>query len=123
MMTVYQRRTARILLFLAVLPMLDTGLNRPALAGAQEKLKPLDSAIGRKEAGDDRVWYDGRQLTIEGKAWEQTENFYERLPARAKDMVTPAVWELSKNTAGLCIRFATNASHISARWALTSSKL
>ena len=98
------------------------GLTNPLLA-RNDSLTLIDSAITKKQSNDNRVWYDGRQLQIEGKGWDATENFYDRLPARAKDAVTPAVWRLGKNTAGFCVRFATDASHISVRWTLTSSSL
>lgn len=35
----------------------------------------------------------------------------------------PPVWSLSKHTAGLCIRFETDASDIQVRWELTSGEL
>lgn len=68
-------------------------------------------------------WYDARKLTIEGRGWTETENFFERLPAKAKGKVTDAVWGLSKNTAGMAVRFVTDAKKISARWTLTSERL
>jgi lysophospholipase L1-like esterase len=98
------------------------GRSNPLLA-QNESLIPIDPTIAKKQANDDRFWYDGRQLPIEGKAWNDTEDFYDRLPAQAKDIVTSKVWGLSKNSAGLCVRFATDANHFSVRWTVTSSKL
>lgn len=62
------------------------------------------------------LWYDAKLLTVEGKAWSDTENFWERLPLRAKNQVPPVVWGLSKHTAGLCVRFVTDATTIAAAW-------
>lgn len=54
---------------------------------------------------------------IEGQAWpDEVKNLYDRLPARAEKSVRPDVWGLSHNTAGLIIRFRTNAVKISVRY-------
>src|SRR5262245_37850693 len=68
-------------------------------------------------------WYDIRQLGVEGRAWSDTKAFYDRLPARAEGKVRKPVWDLSRNSAGLCVRFVTDATTIHARWALTESWL
>lgn len=54
-----------------------------------------------------------------GRAWnrELGKNFA-RLPERAKDKVTPAVWGLSKYSAGLSLRFFTNSENIRVRYVL-----
>ena len=46
-----------------------------------------------------------------------------RLPAKAEGVVRKPVWDLSRNSAGLCVRFVTDATEIHARWALTESWL
>ena len=52
-------------------------------------------------------------VAIEGQAWGgETKNPYDRLPARAEKSVRKAVWDLSKNSAGLIVRFKTNAEKI-----------
>ncbi|GAB4326085.1 MAG: SGNH/GDSL hydrolase family protein [Candidatus Sumerlaeia bacterium] len=62
------------------------------------------------------AWFDARDLTVEGRPWDDTASFWERLPARAKDAVTPAVRRLGANTAGLAVRFVTDARRVSADW-------
>ncbi len=44
------------------------------------------------------------------------ENRYDRLPASYKDIVREEVWELSKSSTGLSIRFITNSSIIKVKW-------
>ncbi len=44
---------------------------------------------------------------------------YERLPQNMKDKVRDAVWFLSRNSAGLYVRFRSNSTSISARWTST----
>jgi GDSL-like Lipase/Acylhydrolase family/N-terminus of Esterase_SGNH_hydro-type len=65
------------------------------------------------------VWTDIRQLGVEGRGWTNTKNFYDRLPAKAEGVVRPPVWDLSHDSAGMCVRFVTDATAIHARWALT----
>lgn len=69
--------------------------------------------------GGSNLWFDLRQLDVEGRGWNDTKDFYDRLPARAEGVVRKPVWDLSRNSAGLCARFVTDATTIRARWALT----
>ncbi len=69
------------------------------------------------------LWYDIRHLEVEGKGWRETKAFYDRLPAKAEQLVRKTVWSLSRNSAGMCVRFVTDATTIHARWTLTSSRL
>jgi hypothetical protein len=69
------------------------------------------------------VWYDGTLLDMEGKGWAHTESCYDRLPAKAKDTVPRAVWNLSHQTAGLCFRFTTDADSVQVRWVVRNKTL
>ena len=69
------------------------------------------------------LWYAGQNLVVEGKGWTDTPSFYDRLPAKAQGKVPPNVWSMSHLSAGLCVRFATDAPTIQVRWTLTSEKL
>ncbi len=68
-------------------------------------------------------WTDARDLLVEGKGWTNTVSFYDRLPARAEGKAPKAVWGLSHDSAGMTVRFITDADSIAARWSLTSSNL
>ncbi|HOA73064.1 MAG TPA: SGNH/GDSL hydrolase family protein [Phycisphaerae bacterium] len=87
---------------------------------ALERLEPDKAADGDKST---LAWYDARLLPVEGKGWTDTAEFWHRLPARAKGVVRDPVWTLSTNTAGICVRFVTDAPKIAARWTVTSSNL
>jgi len=71
----------------------------------------------------DTKWVEAWQLTLEGKGWTDTESPYDRFPARAKGVVPDGPWYLSKHSAGLAVRFITDASWIACRWKLISSHL
>jgi hypothetical protein len=68
-------------------------------------------------------WHDVRNLTVEGKGWAETANFYDRLPAKAEKSVRPEVWKLAQNSAGISVRFITDADSIYVRWKLRSPNL
>jgi len=68
-------------------------------------------------------WIDARELCVEGKGWADTRQFYDRLPAKAEGLVRDAVWNLSHDSAGLAIRFVTDATALSARWTLRKEVL
>lgn len=54
---------------------------------------------------------------IEGQAWPGMHaSPYGRLPSKAEKTVRPAVWNLSGNSAGLMIRFRSNAGRIVVRY-------
>lgn len=71
----------------------------------------------------DVEWHDPAQWGIEGKGWADTERVYDRFPARAKSMVPDSVWNLSRQAAGLCIRFRTDSPSIHLRMDLLSASL
>jgi len=81
-----------------------------------DQLARLDAERAAREEGSDLLWYDARDLTIEGKGWADTRRFFERLPARAEGRVTANVWNLSKHTAGVAVRFVTDYPQIQAAW-------
>jgi hypothetical protein len=85
--------------------------------------KPLDPACAKADPSGSLLWYDIRALGIEGQGWTDIKAPYDRLPAKAEGKVPPAVWNLSRQSAGLCVRFDTDATALSARWSLTSPRL
>jgi len=74
-------------------------------------------------ATNNLAWSDIRPLGVEGRGWTDTKEFYDRLPAKAEGVVRQPVWDLSHDSAGLCVRFVTDATEIHARWALRDSWL
>ncbi|MGD1088620.1 MAG: SGNH/GDSL hydrolase family protein [Verrucomicrobiota bacterium] len=76
-------------------------------------------APGLSNTNNSPSWFDIRQFGVEGRGWNHTKAFYDRLPAKAEGLVRQPVWELSHNSAGMSVRFVTDATTIRARWALT----
>lgn len=82
------------------------------------------AAIGQSAEVNAKLrWVDAEDLCIEGKGWTDTKSFYDRLPARAEGIVTAAVWNLGQDSAGIAVRFVTDATELYARWALRREKL
>ncbi len=97
------------------------GLSFNALTGSSAE-SPPDATLNPRADGSAN-WFDIRQLGVEGRGWTDTKAFYDRLPARAESKVRKPVWDLSRNSAGMCVRFFTDATTLRARWALTESWL
>ncbi|MEM7655308.1 MAG: SGNH/GDSL hydrolase family protein [Bacteroidota bacterium] len=54
---------------------------------------------------------------LEGQAWSaEVPTDYARLPTRIQDQVTPGLWSLSHHSAGLMLRFRSNAEEIVIRY-------
>ncbi|MSS71416.1 MAG: hypothetical protein EXS64_07995 [Candidatus Latescibacteria bacterium] len=81
----------------------------------------LDPGLAKAEA--ETFWYDIQHLEVEGKGWADTKSFYDRFPARAEGVVREPVWNLSHHSAGMCVRFVTDAPAIQGRWTLLSENL
>jgi hypothetical protein len=68
-------------------------------------------------------WFDARKLTVEGLGFKDVKSPYDRLPGRAEGVVRQAVWDLSRDSAGVLVRFITNTPLIRARWTRTKARL
>lgn len=69
------------------------------------------------------TWFDGRWLyangMLEGRAFDDTARFYDRLPASAEGQVGHRAWSKSRMTAGYCARFIADAPEITIEWTLS----
>lgn len=68
-------------------------------------------------------WHDAATLEVEGNGWLGSASPFVRLPDSAREKVSEAVWNLSKNSAGIAVRFVTDADTVRVRWSLTSESL
>jgi hypothetical protein len=71
------------------------------------------------------AWHDVTAWGVEGRGWgdESRARFFDRFPAAAEETLPPAVWNLSRDSAGMLARFRTDASAIQVRVALRSARL
>jgi hypothetical protein len=103
---------------------IDNGSSRrrqpvPSLVST-EQLDPLKAMPGLDGA---TMWYDFRNLAVEGKGWADTLSFYDRLPAWAKGKAPGDVWVLGHCTAGFGGYFSTDAPAVQVRWTLLNDAL
>lgn len=74
-------------------------------------------------AGARLRWVDARELSLEGRGWTNTHQFYDRLPASAQGVVRPPIWGLAEDSAGMAVRFMTDATELYARWTVRKTTL
>ena len=72
---------------------------------------------------DDVDWYDVKEFGVEGKGWSETKKFFDRLPAKAEGFVRDQVWNLSRDSAGMCFRFVSDSPNIYVRYELSQESL
>lgn len=108
---------------LSLLVALLLGLDR--LAPAQDATRVVDPIHATVRGDDPTRWYDIRLLGVEGQGWPESvlKAPFDRLPGKAEGQVRDAVWGLSRHSAGLAVRFVTDAPSLRARWTLTSDRL
>jgi len=71
----------------------------------------------------DTAWYDVAAWSVEGRGWSENKRCFDRLPAKADGVVPKSVWNLSRHSAGMCVRFETDATRISVRYTVLSPGL
>jgi hypothetical protein len=90
------------------------------------EISRLDTALAASKASEDAVdWHDVTQWGLEGREWPDQErlSYFDRLPAAAEKTVTQNVWKLSRDSAGMMVRFKTDASALHVHYKLTKSNI
>ncbi len=68
-------------------------------------------------------WLDAKNLGLEGQAWADTAEPYDRLARIAQQQVPENIWNLSRSATGMCVHFRSNAYQIHTRWQLQHEAL
>lgn len=92
----------------------------PSIGWTAERLDPTKA---KTDPDGKLLWYDIRDLGVEGQGWSDVESPFDRLPKKANGVVRDAVWNLSRDSAGMAVRFVTDATTIHAKWTLRSERL
>ena len=81
--------------------------------------------MAQDSAAQSIQWIDAKTMSIEGRGWEdQTRlRFYDRFPSKAQGVVRDAVWNLSRDSAGMAVRFRSDATTIHVRYTLMKDRL
>ncbi len=112
-------RSAALCLFGAVLASVTLAQQPPATVR-------LDPAMGvNKQAAEGLTWHDVTTWGAEGRILPDQERarWFDRLPASAEGKVTDKVWDLSRDSAGMMVRFETNAPSIHVHYRLRKQTL
>ncbi len=86
----------------------------------------LDPAMAANKAvADNLAWHDVTTWGVEGREWTGLERlrWFDRLPAVAEKTVSKSVWELSRHSAGMMVRFKTDATAIHVHYKLLKDRL
>ena len=61
-------------------------------------------------------WIDGKYLPLEGRAFPETECYYDRLPSNVTAKVNGGVRSMKHHTSGMLFRFRTDSKKLSFKW-------
>ncbi len=73
-------------------------------------------AVEKAVITDGVKWIDGRFLPIEGRAFNDVEHYYDRLPSNVTTKVNGGVRSMKHHTAGMQFRFATDSKRLVFKW-------
>jgi len=75
---------------------------------------PFFAANAQKEI----KWIEGRKIGLENRLLPKKprQHFYDRLPIELKDNVRKRVWDLSRHSAGLVLRFTSNTKKLTVKY-------
>ena len=124
-------RIRPLLLALLVLPVSGAvaQVAAPASTSGAPKapeLSKLDPAMGTNAKAEESLeWHDVTTWGVEGRILPEQERlrWFDRLPASAEGKVTASVWNLSRDSAGMMVRFKTDAPALSVHYLVSKPTL
>ena len=96
---------------------------RRFFATAASGMLASQGLFAQDQSSDGLQWHDVREWGVEGRGFDDTEKFFDRLPKRAKGVVRDAVWNRCRPSAGMLVRFKTDATAIHVDYTVTSKNL
>lgn len=101
-------------------------IDQIALSQEKPKKAELDPALAvNQAAADGLTWHDVTDWGVEGRILPEQERlrWFDRLPSSAEKTVTTNVWNLSRDSAGMLVRFETDATAIHVHYNLLDGNL
>lgn len=92
----------------------------------QNEIARWDSRMALEKAVVDTngvKWIDGKFLPVEGRAFDNVDHWYDRLPSTVTTNVNGGVRSMKHHTAGMQYRFVTDSKKITVRWKPYSKSL
>jgi hypothetical protein len=96
------------------------------LAQQAPDVAKLDPAMAANKAAMANLdWHDVTTWGVEGRILpdQERKRWFDRLPSSAESKVTSNVWNLSRDSAGMMVRFKTDSKSISVHYKLRKDKL
>lgn len=100
-------------------------LAQPALA-QDESIGKIDPEMAAgKPSADGLSWFDVTRGEIEGRILtdQGRDRWFDRLPSSASESVTKRVWNLSRHSAGMMVRFKTDSTAIHVHYNLLHANI
>ena len=97
-----------------------------SLAQKVPDVAKLDPAMAVNKGADSNLdWYDVTTWGVEGRILPEQDRalWFDRLPSSAKSKVTSNVWNLSRDSAGMMVRFKSDSAAISVHYKVRKSNL
>ncbi len=107
----------------ASLPPLSSSAQSRSTSTSAPTTAPTTSPASSPSVPDDVVWNDVRDWGLEGRGFNDTASYFDRLPARARDVVRSEVWALSHDTSGMSARFEADTTDVYVRYELRKALL
>jgi hypothetical protein len=98
----------------------------PVAPVARAEITTLDPEMAAKPtAADGLLWYDVTAWGVEGRILgdDPRQRWFDRLPASAEGLVSGNVWNLSRDSAGMMVRFMTDSDSIHVDYKLRKDNL
>ena len=91
----------------------------------QEEIAKWDPNMAQKNAvvTNGVKWIDGKFLPLEGRAFNDTEHYYDRLPSNVTANVNGGVRSMKHHTSGMLFRFRTDSKKLNFKWTPYNSNL
>lgn len=100
-------------------------MNKNILYGFNQVLRTKDRQSETSEnklynlVRDNIIFKDFQELGVHGRAFNDTANYFNRLPSAAKGNVRDEVWNLSLMTTGMFVHFVSNATSLYIKYTTT----
>lgn len=79
------------------------------------------NSFGQQKEADSLKFYDGQMFPVIGRYHNEVS--YNRFPEKYRNKVRSEVWDLGQHSAGMSIRFNTNATQITIRWTVKGDNI
>jgi lysophospholipase L1-like esterase len=113
-----RRREMKEELMRAIAPAMMLAMTSLPVLASQQDIAKYDPnmAVEGVTVTNGLKWIDGKLLPIEGRAFDDVDHWYDRLPSGVTTNVNDGVRSMKHHTAGMQFRFRTDSRKLSFTW-------